>query len=102
MVASGKLHVGMKVDAKRVDIGNMSLMQLICKAYDVKPFQVVQDPRPEGVDPGDCVATEGVPGFRVVVTRQFFQGGSQVRTERLRTRYAPENEVRCGQDAGAR
>jgi uncharacterized protein (TIGR03435 family) len=40
MVASGKLHVGMKIDAKRVDIGNMSLMQLICKAYDVKPFQV--------------------------------------------------------------
>ena len=40
MVASGKLHVGMKIDAKRVDIGNMSLMQLICKAYDVKPYQV--------------------------------------------------------------
>ena len=40
MIASGKLHVGMKIDAKRVDIGNMSLMQLICKAYDVKPFQV--------------------------------------------------------------
>src|SRR5437762_3464277 len=39
-IASGKLHIGMKVDAKRVDIGNMSLMQLICKAYDVKPFQV--------------------------------------------------------------
>ena len=40
MVASGKLHVGMKIDAKRVDIGNMSLMQLICKAYDVKTYQV--------------------------------------------------------------
>jgi vancomycin resistance protein YoaR len=64
--------------------------------FDVKPFKVVHDPRPEGVDPGDCVATEGVPGFRVVVTRQFFQGGTQVRSEKFRTKYAPENEVRCG------
>jgi hypothetical protein len=43
------------------------------------------------------VATEGVPGFRVVVTREFYQGGSQVRTDELRTKYAPENEVRCAQ-----
>ena len=40
MVAAGKLHAGMKIDGKRVDIGNFSLMQLICKAYDVKPYQV--------------------------------------------------------------
>ena len=40
MVASGKLHAGMKIDGKRVDIGNFALMQLICKAYDVKPYQV--------------------------------------------------------------
>ena len=40
MVAAGKIHVGMKIDGKRVDIGNFSLMQLICKAYDVKPYQV--------------------------------------------------------------
>jgi uncharacterized protein (TIGR03435 family) len=40
MIASGKLHAGMKVDGKRVDIGNFGLMQLICKAYDVKPYQV--------------------------------------------------------------
>jgi uncharacterized protein (TIGR03435 family) len=39
-VASGKLHIGMKVDAARVDIGNFGLMQLICKAYDVKAYQV--------------------------------------------------------------
>jgi uncharacterized protein (TIGR03435 family) len=38
--ASGKLHVGMNIDAARVDIGSMSLMELICKAYDVKPHQV--------------------------------------------------------------
>ena len=40
MVASGKLHAGMKIDGKRVDIGNFGLMQLICKAYDVKTYQV--------------------------------------------------------------
>jgi uncharacterized protein (TIGR03435 family) len=40
MVASGKLHAGMKIDNKRVDIGNASVMQLICRAYDVKPYQV--------------------------------------------------------------
>jgi uncharacterized protein (TIGR03435 family) len=40
MVQSGKLHVGMKVDAARVDIGNWSLMQIICEAYKVKNYQV--------------------------------------------------------------
>ena len=40
MVASGKLHAGMKIDGKRVDIGNFGMMQLICKAYDVKTYQV--------------------------------------------------------------
>jgi uncharacterized protein (TIGR03435 family) len=40
MVAAGKMHVGMKIDAARVDIGNFGIMQLICKAYDVKQYQV--------------------------------------------------------------
>jgi uncharacterized protein (TIGR03435 family) len=40
-VASGKLHVGMKIDAGRVDIGFFSLRELIPLAYDVKPFQLV-------------------------------------------------------------
>jgi vancomycin resistance protein YoaR len=70
--------------------------------FDVKPFKVVDDQRPAGTEKGDCVATEGVPGFRVVVTRKFFQDGQQVRTDRLRTKYAPENEVRCAQATGAR
>jgi vancomycin resistance protein YoaR len=64
--------------------------------YDVKPFTVEYDPRPEGTDQGDCVSTEGVPGFRVVVTRQFYENGQQVRSEEFRTKYDPENEVRCG------
>jgi uncharacterized protein (TIGR03435 family) len=40
MVAAGKIHIGMKIDAARVDIGNMPLVQLIAKAYDVKMYQV--------------------------------------------------------------
>ncbi len=44
IVASGKLHVGMKIDGVRVDIGNFSLMQVICKAYDVKQYQVSGPP----------------------------------------------------------
>src|SRR3954447_17771297 len=44
MIAAGKLHAGMKIDSSRVDIGNFPLMQLICKAYDVKPYQVQGPP----------------------------------------------------------
>jgi uncharacterized protein (TIGR03435 family) len=40
MVAAGKLHVGMKIDAGKVDIGYFSLRELIPLAYDVKPFQL--------------------------------------------------------------
>ena len=40
MVQAGKLHVGMKIDGSRVDIGNFTLTQLIMKAYDVKSYQV--------------------------------------------------------------
>jgi uncharacterized protein (TIGR03435 family) len=40
MIQAGKLHVGMKVDAARVDIGYLSLRDLIPLAFDVKPFQV--------------------------------------------------------------
>lgn len=39
-IMSGKIHAGMKIDAARVDIGLTSLLELICKAYDVKPYQV--------------------------------------------------------------
>jgi uncharacterized protein (TIGR03435 family) len=40
MITSGKLHVGMKIDAERVDIGFASLRDLVMQAYGVKPFQV--------------------------------------------------------------
>ena len=39
-ILSGQMHVGMKIDAARVDIGSMSLADLIRVAYRVKPYQV--------------------------------------------------------------
>src|SRR5262249_47389046 len=39
-VLSGKVHLGMSVDGTRLDIGYMSLADLIPIAYGVKPHQV--------------------------------------------------------------
>ena len=64
--------------------------------YDITPFRVIDDTRAEGVNQGDCVASEGVPGFRVVVTRLFYEGSTRVKSEEFRTKYEPEHEVRCG------
>jgi uncharacterized protein (TIGR03435 family) len=40
MIVAGKLHIGMNVDGSRVDIGSMSLADLIPIAYKVKPYQI--------------------------------------------------------------
>src|SRR5262245_13544601 len=40
MIAAGKLHVGMSVDGARVDIGYLSLGELIPMAFKVKSYQV--------------------------------------------------------------
>jgi uncharacterized protein (TIGR03435 family) len=40
LILSGKMRVGMRTDAGRVEIGFMSLKDLIQLAYEVKPFQV--------------------------------------------------------------
>jgi uncharacterized protein (TIGR03435 family) len=40
-MAAGKMHVGMSVDAARVDIGYLSLSDLILLAYKVKQHQLV-------------------------------------------------------------
>jgi len=40
MVQAGKMHVGMSVDAARVDIGYMSLYDLLYTAFKVKPYQI--------------------------------------------------------------
>jgi uncharacterized protein (TIGR03435 family) len=39
-IASGQAHLGMNVDAARVDIGSLSLAELIRIAYSVKPYQI--------------------------------------------------------------
>ena len=39
-ILSGKAHLGMRVDAGRVDIGFETLSDLICTAYNLKPYQV--------------------------------------------------------------
>ena len=39
-IMAGKMRIGMTVDGARVDIGNMSLADLIRLAYRVKPYQV--------------------------------------------------------------
>jgi len=39
-IMAGTVHVGMSVDAARVDIGNLSLADLIRIAYRMKPYQV--------------------------------------------------------------
>jgi uncharacterized protein (TIGR03435 family) len=39
-IASGKVHLGLNVQGSRVDIGFLSLADLIPIAYDVKPFQI--------------------------------------------------------------
>jgi uncharacterized protein (TIGR03435 family) len=40
-IMAGKLHIGMTVNAARVDIGNLSLADLVRTAYKVKPYQVI-------------------------------------------------------------
>ncbi|MDQ1664248.1 MAG: hypothetical protein QOH75_279 [Actinomycetota bacterium] len=64
--------------------------------YSVKPYRTIQDPRPEGTERGDCVATAGVPGFKVDVFRLFYQSGEQVQREKFHTVYNPEHQVVCG------
>jgi uncharacterized protein (TIGR03435 family) len=53
---SGKMHVGVNVDGARVDIGGMSIGDLIAIAYKVKPHQIV-GPDWLAVDRFDIVAT---------------------------------------------
>src|SRR5215470_2614263 len=39
-IAAGKMHIGMSVDGARVDIGSMSLADLMALAFSVKPHQI--------------------------------------------------------------
>src|ERR1051326_989002 len=40
-IMSGKAHIGMKIDAARVDIGMFAISDLIRTAYKLKSFQLV-------------------------------------------------------------
>jgi uncharacterized protein (TIGR03435 family) len=40
LMMAGKAHIGLKIDEARVDIGNLSLSNLLCLAYRVKPYQI--------------------------------------------------------------
>ena len=51
-ILAGSLHVGMNVDAARVDIGFLSLADLVRVAYDVKPYQVVLTSSQSSTKPG--------------------------------------------------
>src|SRR6476659_9617548 len=39
-IMAGKLHIGMTINAGRVEIGNLSLADLIRIAYKIKPYQL--------------------------------------------------------------
>jgi uncharacterized protein (TIGR03435 family) len=43
-ILSGKTHIGMSVDNFRVDIGSTSLLNLICLAYKLKPYEITGAP----------------------------------------------------------
>jgi hypothetical protein len=47
--AAGKLHTGMSVDGARVDIGAMTLADLICAAYRIRFIPALR----AGLDHGD-------------------------------------------------
>lgn len=64
--------------------------------YGVRPFRTIYDSRDEGAERGDCVATEGVPGFKVDVYRVFLRAGQQVDREKFHTVYNPEHKIVCG------
>ena len=56
------------------------------------------EPKVVYLEPGpDCIATkEGVAGFDIVVYREFYKGGKQVKPrERFYTRYQPEDIFIC-------
>jgi len=40
-IMAGRQRIGMKIDAARVDIANLTLEELMRIAYDVKPYQIV-------------------------------------------------------------
>jgi vancomycin resistance protein YoaR len=59
---------------------------------DIKPFKVVYDDTPT------CHAQGGQEGFTIDVFRIFIKGGTEVKREKITTRYRPSPTVKCGVD----
>jgi uncharacterized protein (TIGR03435 family) len=55
-VMHGNVLVGMKMDGVRVDIANLTLMDLIRMAYEVKPYQMAASERVKGGERWDIQA----------------------------------------------
>ena len=49
----------------------------------------------------DCQPGSGGPGFDIVVTRVFKQGGAEVKRQDFKTRYLPQPKFVCGPPPGA-
>ncbi|HUR72941.1 MAG TPA: VanW family protein [Sporichthya sp.] len=43
----------------------------------------------------DCVPQSAVPGFKIDVTRVFYQGGKVVKREKFHTEYIPTDHITC-------
>lgn len=76
------------------------------KRYDVKTEYgpKTDETQPETVylvDEEDCNPTSGIPGFAQTAYRVFYQGGNEVKRERLFWRYNAEPRFICGPDPAA-
>ena len=60
--------------------------------YDVRPPKTVYNPLPT------CLHQAPQDGFKIDVTRVFYQKGAEVRREMLTSSYRPSDEVICGPD----
>ncbi|MFD0638571.1 VanW family protein [Catenulispora yoronensis] len=75
------------------------------KAYDsvqteTSPHYAQVAPRTTGGSGGSCVATDGVPGFQVDVTRILAKAGQDPIRQVFHTSYAAQDRVVCGAGTG--
>jgi len=72
------------------------------KRYDIESISGPRtNPRPvttQYLEEEGCIATKGIPGFDIVVTRVFKQSGREVKRETLFTKYKAEPKFICGKD----
>lgn len=72
------------------------------KRYDIESVSGERtNPKPvqtQYLEEEGCIATQGIPGFDIVVWRVFKQGGREIKRERIFTRYKAEPKFVCGKD----